>query len=144
MKFILLLLFSLSIYHVHGAGQTLIKGSIEEVSADTSKYSINFETRLIQWGKVKRGDKVSGSFRFTNTGTENIVIELVSSCECTTVEHSFSPIIPGEISTIDFVFDSSQKEESGTTDVDVYLKNIDPKTGEGILEILQYSYELVD
>ena len=111
---------------------------------NTSGYAIKFNTRSIDLGEVKRGSTAEGSFIFTNTGTEDIIIELVSSCECTTVKHTYKAIKPGENSTISFVFDSAKKEESGTTDVDVYLANKDPKTGHSRLEILSYSYLLVD
>jgi hypothetical protein len=124
--------------------QTIDCQIIEIEPLDTTKYGVQFDTRHIELGKIKRGDKKSGRFILTNTGTEDIVIELASSCECTTVSHSYSPIKPGESSNINFVFDSTKKEESGTTDLDLYFKNVDSKTGEPIFEILQYSYELID
>ncbi len=44
---------------------------------------------------------------------------------------------------IDIIFDSTEKEESETVDVDVILKNTDER-GNPIFYILQYKFELID
>ena len=95
-------------------------------------------------GEVKKGEKVSAFYEFTNVGNEAIEIELVSACECTTVDWPRKPVPPGENGRIDIVFDSATKEESETIEIDVHLKNIDPKTGYPVMEILSYSYTLIN
>jgi len=106
-------------------------------------FNMDFERRHHDFGKVKRGDKVTTQFSFTNKGTEDIEIELVSACECTTLDWPRKAVKPGEKAVIDVVFDSTEKEESETIEIDINLKNRDPKTGYPRLEILSYSYELV-
>ena len=106
-------------------------------------FNMDFERRYHDFGKVKRGDKVTTQFSFTNKGTEDIEIELVSACECTTLDWPRKAVKPGEKAVIDVVFDSTEKEESETIEIDINLKNRDPKTGYPRLEILSYTYELV-
>ncbi len=106
-------------------------------------YAIAFETRHIDLGAVKKGEKRTGQFVFRNTGNEDIVIELVSACECTTVDYPRKPIPPGAQGTIDFVFDSAEKDVAETIDIDLNLKNIDPKTGYPALEIISYTFDII-
>lgn len=103
-----------------------------------------FEQQKIDLGKVKKGDVKKMQFHFTNVGDEAAHIELVSGCECTELDWSFDPINPGESSFVDVVFNSGQKEESGSVDIDINLKNTDPASGNPIFYILNYTFELVE
>lgn len=113
---------------------------------NTQKHSgvhMTFEQEHIQLGKVKRGEIKKFDYVFTNTGTETIEIDIVSGCDCTTLDYPTHKILPGQKAVIHVKFDSGKKEESETVDVDVYLKNKNPKTGQRILKILDYTYELI-
>lgn len=107
------------------------------------KVEMTFEKELIHLGKVKRGDSRKFDFVFTNTGIDPIEIDIISSCDCTTLDWPRKPIKPGQKGTINVTFDSTKKEISETIDIDIYLKNIDPKTGYRTLKIINYDYELV-
>lgn len=109
----------------------------------TSKNLLKFETSFKELGKVTKGIKVSDSFYFTNDSQEIVYIDLVSSCECTEVDWPTAAIKPGQKGKIDFVFDSSKKEDSETVSIDVFLRNVDKKTDEPIYIPLEYSYILV-
>ena len=104
--------------------------------------SMTFEQEHIDLGKMKKGETRSFQYVFTNTGKENVEIELVTACECSTVDWPRRPIPPGKKGVIDVVFDSSEKDVSETVEVDITLRNIDPKTGYQIFKILQYSFTL--
>ncbi len=106
-------------------------------------FGMTFDTRHIDLGKIKKGDKRSTSFVFTNTGTEDIEIEIVSACECTTLDWPRLPVKPGKQGEISVVFDSSEKDESETIEIDINLKNKEADTGYKRLEIISYSYELI-
>lgn len=108
----------------------------------TEKVKMTFENEHIKLGKVKKGDKKTFDFVFTNTGTDVIEIDIVSGCDCTTLDWPRKPIKPGQKGTINVIFDSTEKEISEVIDVDIYLKNINPKTGQRILKVIDYSYEL--
>jgi len=115
------------------------------VNKQASKsFGMSFETRHQDLGKVRKGEQRKTSFVFSNTGTEDIEIEIVSACECTTLDWPRHPVKPGEKGEISVIFDSSEKEESETIEIDINLKNKEPDTGYKRLEIVSYSYELVD
>lgn len=104
---------------------------------------LTFEVTDIDLGEVKKGEKRTGSFDFVNTGEESIEIDIVSACECTTLEWTQGPIAPGKQGKVHFIFDSTEKEASETIDVDINLKNIDPITGGPKLIIVSYKFELI-
>jgi peptidoglycan-associated lipoprotein len=104
---------------------------------------MTFERRVLDIGKVKRGEKRSFSYRFTNKGDTAMKISLISACDCTTTDYPVRTIKPGETGEIEVIFDSTEKEESETIDVDIFLENTIPGTEEPIVEMLQYKYELI-
>jgi len=103
---------------------------------------MTFENEHLNIGKVKKGEIKKFDFVFTNTGTEVIEIDIASGCDCTTLDYPKNKIKPGQKGVIHVTFDSGKKEESETVDVDIYLKNLNPKTGQRILKIVDYKYEL--
>ena len=93
---------------------------------------------------MRRGEKRDHTFSFTNTGTVPIEIDLISSCECTTVDWAVGKVYqPKDKGSFHIVFDSTEKEESETVDIDVILKNMDTD-GNPIFYILQYKFELIE
>lgn len=112
--------------------------------AETKKTGVHmtFANESINLGKVKKGEVKKFDFVFTNTGTETIEIDIVSGCDCTTLDYPKTPIKVGQKATIHVTFDSEKKEISEVIDVDIYLKNLNPKTGQRILKVLNYTYEL--
>lgn len=107
------------------------------------KAIIEFETKSIELGEVKRGETKEMEYIFTNVGEEDLQISFVSSCECTKINYPRKPIPPGEFGKLKVTFDSTEKEESETVDIDVYLSNLDPETGDPIWFILDYNFVLV-
>ena len=101
---------------------------------------VKFESKTVDLGKVKRGQKVEGSFVFTNISSEIVEIDMVSTCECTEATWTKGIIKPGEKGRIDFVFDSSQKDKDEKVDVDVFFTNVDPVNGSQITAFLKYTY----
>ena len=104
---------------------------------------MSFENKFLDIGTVNRGDVRKFEFPFTNTGNAPIKIDLVSSCDCTTTKYPTREILPGESHKILVTFDSTEKEESETIDIDIFLTNEDPVTGAPMLEMLQYKFDLI-
>lgn len=119
------------------------KGLNYTPSDERPAFGMTFDQRHVDLGKVKRGEKRSTEFTFTNTGKEDIEIELVSACECTTLDWPSHAIKPGEKGTIKAVFDSTEKEESEKIEIDINLKNREADTGYKRLEIVSYYFELI-
>lgn len=63
--------------------------------------SISFETKEWDFGTIKNDRPATHSFKFTNTGTSNLVIlTATAECGCTRPEFSEKPIAPGKTGTI--------------------------------------------
>jgi hypothetical protein len=79
-------------------------------TASTAGAVITFEKSTHDFGDIKQNDKVEEVFRFTNTGTEPLVITNVEvSCGCTVPKWPRDPIAPGQKSEILVVFNSAGK-----------------------------------
>ncbi|MCF8257440.1 MAG: DUF1573 domain-containing protein [Flavobacteriales bacterium] len=71
---------------------------------------MTFEKDVHDFGTIIQGEKVSYSFKFTNTGGSDLLItDAKGSCGCTVPEWPKTPIKPGETGNIDVVFDSTGK-----------------------------------
>jgi hypothetical protein len=151
-KFILLFIIVLSSAFVLNA-QTKpavkkpVKKQVSKVTPPVQKQSLTkmtFDQERINIGKMKKGEIKKFDFVFTNTGTEVIEIDIVSGCVCTTLDWTRGKIQPGKKGIINVQFDSGKKEDhENNSDVDVYLKNINPKTEQRILKILNFQYEIL-
>ena len=74
------------------------------------KTEFTFTDTLINFGKMKEGDSVSYSYKFTNTGKAPLLIADVRvSCGCTVPSYSKDPVEPGQSGSIDIVFHSKNK-----------------------------------
>ena len=73
--------------------------------------AITFQETEHDFGKIIQGEKVSYSFKFTNTGGSALLISRVStSCGCTVSKYPKVPIQPGESEFIEATFDSTHKK----------------------------------
>jgi hypothetical protein len=71
---------------------------------------MTFEKDVHDFGKIIQGEKVSYQFKFTNTGSSDLLItDAKGSCGCTVPEYPKSPVKPGGTGVIDVVFDSTGK-----------------------------------
>ena len=89
---------------------------------------IQFEEETHDFGKITQGEKVSYSFKFTNTGKSNLLISSAqASCGCTVPKPPKDPLAPGATDKIDVTFDSNGK--SGKFDKQItVISNCDPNT----------------
>lgn len=102
---------------------------------------MTFDETFVDFGKIKVGDKPEHVYKFTNTAKEDIVIELVSGCDCTDLEWPEGKTFkPGESGGIKVVFDSTREEDRGELNktIDILLVNTDPKTGYQIIKEIKY------
>lgn len=88
----------------------LMIGSIIAAQAQTSKAAepykgtnaeIKFEKLSVDFGTLKVGDVKTVTVTFTNVGKKPLILDdVISSCDCTTVDWSKQPIMPGKKGTI--------------------------------------------
>ena len=71
--------------------------------------AIAFSTTTVDFGTIKRGQKLMAKFPFTNSGLGPLVIQGVQApCDCTTVEaFNGKTYAPGEAGTLNVTFDST-------------------------------------
>ncbi len=78
------------------------------------KPKIEFDSPSANFGRIKKGEKKTHMYTFKNTGDADLIIEMVSGCECSTFDWPRRPIKPGQKSEIKLIYDS--KDESGVQD----------------------------
>ena len=88
---------------------------------------MTFEKSLHDFGKMKKGETKSFTYKFTNTGDTDLNIEIVSACDCTSLEWPEGKIIkPGGKGEIKATFNSTKEslgENLKTIDI---VANTDP------------------
>lgn len=96
---------------------------------------ITWEKQTLDLGDVKLGEKRDLTFPFTNTGSADLLIELVTTCKCTSIDWPRSPIPPGGKGVITATYDSSaQKLGPVKKTIDV-IANTDPIVVEAFFNV---------
>ena len=89
---------------------------------------ISFNKMEHDFGRVIEGEKITYAFKFSNTGTGNLILTNVSSsCGCTVPEYTSDPIKPGETGNIKVTFDSENRKGFQNKTVTV-VSNTQPNT----------------
>lgn len=89
---------------------------------------MEFEQVKHDFGTVVQGEKVSYTFKFTNTGGSNLIISNASAtCGCTVPTWSKKPVKPGDQGSVEVIFNSSGRTGSVTKTVNI-LANTQPNT----------------
>lgn len=71
--------------------------------------TITFDTLVIDYGNINKGDNGVRQFRFTNTGTSDLEItDVRSSCGCTIPKKPDQPIAPGASDVIEVKYDTQR------------------------------------
>ena len=114
--FIIVIGFALLSCDNSGSGR-LSTDVVENSQTATADYDksvgprFQFEETEHNFGKLIQGEKVSYSFKFTNSGGSDILINKVStSCGCTVGNYPKIPIKPGKSGSIDVTFNSYHKK----------------------------------
>jgi len=103
---ILLLLTSTGCGNRNHKGET----GIVSQSADTGKAIISFTEVEHNFGQVKEGERVGCIFTFTNSGTTDLVINSVTTtCGCTVPKYERKPVTPGNMGSLEVIFDTEGK-----------------------------------
>ena len=88
--------------------------------------NLEFSETTFDFGEVDEGEKVSHVYKFTNTGSEPLVISNAKgSCGCTVPKWPKNPIAPGETGDILVEFNSKGKAGKQTKRVTI-TANTDP------------------
>ncbi len=81
---------------------------------------MKFDNLEHDFGKVIRGEIVTYSFKFKNTGNADLVIANIStSCGCTATEYPKTPVKPGAEDYIKVSFDSHDRSGFQSKDITI-------------------------
>jgi hypothetical protein len=93
-----------------GVSITPNPAAIEPAAAPAPLTTIKFEEVEFDFGQIKQGETVKHKFKFTNTGTNPLILENVKpSCGCTAIDWPKEPIAPGQTGEIEAQFNSTGK-----------------------------------
>ena len=74
-----------------------------------SQAKITFETEVVDYGTIEKGDNGVREFKFTNTGSSPLYITKVrSSCGCTIPKKPSDSIMPGDEDVIEVKYDTNR------------------------------------
>jgi hypothetical protein len=74
-----------------------------------SQAEITFESEVVDYGTIKKGDDGVREFKFTNTGSSPLYITQVrSSCGCTIPKKPTDSIMPGVEELIEVKYDTNR------------------------------------
>lgn len=108
---------------------------------DTPPGFVSWDHKMIDLGTVKRGEKRSMAYVFTNTSGEPVQIDIVDACDCTKVDFPRGVIATGGTGKLDVTFDSSEKEQAETISINVIFKNTHPN-GVPRIEVVEYKFDI--
>ena len=73
--------------------------------------TIDFESKVIDYGIIEHNSDGNREYKFTNTGTEPLIIKNAKgSCGCTVPVWPREPVAPGESGVVDVKFNSKGKK----------------------------------
>mgnify|MGYP003862508643 CR=1 FL=1 len=102
---------------------------------------VTWDKKLVDLGKVKKGEKRTLFFELTNTSGQQIKIDIVDACECTKVDFPRGAIAPGGKGHFDVIFDSSEKDADETIGITIVFRETDA-AGNPRIESVEYKFEI--
>ena len=95
---------------------------------------ISFETPVFKFGKVRQGEEIRHDFKFTNRGSQTLIIEDVRpSCGCTTAGQWVKSLEPGQSGVIPIKLNTDRFK--GPLTKSVTVRSNDPKRTNVYLKI---------
>lgn len=108
MKYLLTLLIATS------SNMMLNAQIIDPPTTATSMADLKFEEETFDFGKIKWNVPVTHIFKFTNTGSEPLIISNVKAgCGCTTPDWTKQPIPPGKTGYVSATFNAAASGQFG-------------------------------
>ena len=83
--------------------------AVTEVAVERTNAKMTFESLTVDFGTIENGSEPLRVVKFTNTGTEPLVIKNArGSCGCTVPTWVKEPIAPGQSSTLEIRYDTKR------------------------------------
>lgn len=100
-------------------------GGTQSVKKQKKYPIISFKENDIDIGTIVQGETKEIVFEFENTGSEELIIDLVTACKCTDISWPQEAIPPGDRGKIVAIFDSAGMEGSIDKTLDI-IANTNP------------------
>ena len=97
---------------------------------------ITWDQATLELGNVLKGETRDLVYHFTNTGSADLLIELVTACKCTTLDWPRQPIPPGGRGTINVTYDSTHQKLGPLTKTIDIIANTDPIVVEAFFNVV--------
>jgi len=109
-----------------GATPSDDRSDLDTRADNAPRPEITYEVTRWDFRKVRQGTAKSKTIKFTNTGTADLIIEVVTACNCTELIYPKNvPIPPGEGGEITIRYDSStEKLGKATKDVTIVANTV--------------------
>lgn len=121
--------------------QSVLSGQPVAAPASTPAPFVTWDKKMVDLGKVKKGEKRNLFFELTNTSGQEIKIDIVDACECTRVDFPRGVIAPGAKGRFDVTFDSTEKDANETIGITIVFRETDA-AGNPRIESVEYKFEL--
>lgn len=122
-KILFVLLISIIVFSCNSGNN---KGDIN-INVVENMAGIKFDNDVIDFKTLNSGEKVTGSFKFTNTGDHDLVISDVSAnCGCTVADYPHDAIKPGKTGLITVTYDSQGAKGFRIQKIVTVLANTNP------------------
>jgi hypothetical protein len=110
---------------------------------------LTFDTKEVDFGNIKTGDKPAHTYTITNTGDKDMDIELVSGCDCTDIDWTRTTIKPGEKGIVKIIYNSNRAEPHEhkillKKTITVILKQTNPNNDYQIIDELHFKMRITD
>lgn len=123
----------------------VLVGTFAATAQNAAGAVMTFESTTVDFGTIEKGADPIRKLKFTNTGTEPLIIkDAKGSCGCTTPKWPKEPIMPGESEVIEIRYDTQRvgvinknvtittNEASGTHSISVKGEVKAPATQESV------------
>ncbi len=98
----------------------------EEAAPAIPLTTIKFAESTFDFGQIKQGETVTHKFKFTNTGSNPLVLENVKpSCGCTAINWPKEPIAPQQTGEIEAQFNSTGKAGDQLKNITITLNTVE-------------------
>ena len=113
--------------------QLAAQATTEPVANPDSKAKFTLESDVVDYGTIDQGGEPLRVAKFTNTGTEPLIISgAKGSCGCTVPNWPKEPIMPGESSQIEIRYDTKRV---GAINKTVTVSSNDP-AGKHVIRVI--------
>lgn len=114
---LIVLAFAVSFCAAQNSKQSTSKQSTSKQTETTAAYTgaeIQFDKNVCDLGTVKLNEEVTDTYTFTNIGKKPLLLyKVTAACNCTKVEYSTAPVMPGKTGTIKVIFKADKPDDVG-------------------------------